>query len=103
MARMKGLSRVAHRDPPRGAQRAAAGRDRLRARLRRIDRRQCRGRDRVQLAGPRPLLVGAVASSDYPVAQGAFLIIAVVLVSMNFIADLLYTVLDPRVSHGKRG
>jgi peptide/nickel transport system permease protein len=49
------------------------------------------------------LLVGAVASSDYPVAQGAFFIITVVLVSMNFIADLLYTVLDPRVSHGKRG
>ena len=49
------------------------------------------------------LLVGAVAASDYPVAQGAFFIITVVLVSMNFIADLLYTVLDPRVSHGKRG
>ena len=49
------------------------------------------------------LLVGAVASSDYPVAQGAFFIITVVLVFMNFIADLLYTVLDPRVSHGKRG
>jgi peptide/nickel transport system permease protein len=49
------------------------------------------------------LLVGAVASSDYPVAQGAFFIITVVLVSMNFIADLLYTALDPRVSHGKRG
>src|SRR5262245_50581533 len=49
------------------------------------------------------LLVGAVASSDYPVAQGAFFIITVVLVSMNFLADLLYTVLDPRVSHGKRG
>ena len=44
-----------------------------------------------------------VASSDYPVAQGAFFIITVVLVSMNFVADLLYTVLDPRVSHGKRG
>ena len=49
------------------------------------------------------LLVGAVASSDYPVAQGAFFIITVVLVSMNFIADMLYTALDPRVSHGKRG
>ncbi len=49
------------------------------------------------------LLVGAVASSDYPVAQGAFFLIAVILVSMNFIADLLYTSLDPRVSHGKRG
>ncbi len=46
------------------------------------------------------LLVGAVASSDFPLAQGAFLLITLVLVSMNFIADLLYHVLDPRVSHG---
>ena len=49
------------------------------------------------------LLVGAVAASDYPLAQGAFLMIAVVLVTMNFVADLLYTALDPRVSHGTRG
>src|SRR5262245_62055792 len=48
------------------------------------------------------LLVGAVAASDYPVAQGAFFLIAVVLVFMNFVADLIYSVLDPRVSHGKR-
>jgi peptide/nickel transport system permease protein len=48
------------------------------------------------------LLVAAVAASDYPVAQGAFLLIAVVLVLMNFAADLLYTLLDPRVSHGAR-
>jgi peptide/nickel transport system permease protein len=49
------------------------------------------------------LLVNAVASSDYPVAQGAFFLITVVLVSMNFVADTLYSALDPRVSHGKRG
>ena len=48
------------------------------------------------------LLVNAVAASDYPVAQGAFLLITVVLVMMNFIADLLYSLLDPRVSHGRR-
>ena len=48
------------------------------------------------------LLVNAVAASDYPVAQGAFLLITVVLVTMNFIADLLYSLLDPRVSHGRR-
>ena len=47
------------------------------------------------------LLVNAVAASDYPVAQGAFLLITVVLVTMNFIADLLYSLLDPRVSHGR--
>lgn len=48
------------------------------------------------------LLVNAVASSDYPVAQGAFFLITVVLVVMNFVADLLYSALDPRVSHGRK-
>ncbi|MEO1104197.1 MAG: ABC transporter permease, partial [Pseudomonadota bacterium] len=46
------------------------------------------------------LLVTAVSSSDYPLAQGAFLLITIVLVTANLIADLLYAVLDPRVSHG---
>ncbi len=46
------------------------------------------------------LLVDAVAGADYPLAQGAFMFIALVLIMMNFIADLLYTVLDPRVAHG---
>lgn len=44
-------------------------------------------------------LVNAVSASDYPLAQGAFLMIAVVVVLMNLIADLLYGLLDPRVSH----
>ncbi len=48
------------------------------------------------------LLVSAVANSDYPLAQGAFLLITMVLVTMNFVADLLYAVLDPRVSYGAR-
>jgi peptide/nickel transport system permease protein len=46
------------------------------------------------------MLVTAVSSSDYPLAQGAFLLITLVLVTANFIADLLYAVLDPRVTHG---
>ena len=45
------------------------------------------------------VLVDAVASSDYPLAQGAFLLIAAVLVVMNTVADMLYGVLDPRVAH----
>jgi peptide/nickel transport system permease protein len=48
------------------------------------------------------MLVNAVASSDYPLAQGAFLLITMVLVTMNFVADLLYAVLDPRVTYGAR-
>jgi peptide/nickel transport system permease protein len=49
------------------------------------------------------LLVNAVANSDYPLAQGAFLIITIVLVAMNLVADLAYAFLDPRVSHGRVG
>jgi peptide/nickel transport system permease protein len=44
------------------------------------------------------LLVNAVTSSDYPLAQGAFILIAGVMVFMNFIADIMYTLLDPRVT-----
>ncbi|RMF78519.1 MAG: ABC transporter permease [Chloroflexi bacterium] len=43
------------------------------------------------------MLVSAVAGSDYPLAQGAFFIIAVIIVLLNFLADVLYSVLDPRV------
>jgi peptide/nickel transport system permease protein len=49
------------------------------------------------------LLVRAVSAHDYPLAQGAFLLIAVVIVAMNFLADVLYGALDPRVSTARRG
>ena len=49
------------------------------------------------------LLVQAVSSSDYPLAQGAFFLIALVVIVMNFVADLAYGFLDPRVSHGRAG
>jgi peptide/nickel transport system permease protein len=48
------------------------------------------------------MLVQAVSVHDYPLAQGAFLMIALVLALMNFVADLLYMTLDPRVSHGRK-
>jgi peptide/nickel transport system permease protein len=48
------------------------------------------------------VLVQAVQSADYPLAQGAFLLIAFVLVIMNTVADLAYAALDPRVSVGAR-
>ena len=49
------------------------------------------------------VLVNAVAASDYPLAQGAFLVITGVLVFMNFIADIAYAAIDPRVTHGRSG
>jgi len=48
------------------------------------------------------LLVNAVQSADYPLAQGAFLLLAGFLVVMNTVADLTYAVLDPRVSIGAK-
>jgi len=48
------------------------------------------------------VLVQAVQGADYPVAEGAFIMIAFVLVLMNTMADLTYALLDPRVSVGAR-
>ena len=48
------------------------------------------------------MLVRAVSTSDFPLAQGAFLFIAVIMVAMNFVADLLYGLLDPRVGSSER-
>ena len=48
------------------------------------------------------VLVQAVQSADYPLAQGAFLLIAAALVLMNTVADLAYAALDPRVSTNAR-
>lgn len=40
----------------------------------------------------------AVTRHDYPVAQAAFLLLAVLVSVMNVVADLLYRRLDPRIS-----
>ena len=40
----------------------------------------------------------AIFSRDYPVLQGAFLILTLSVVVANYIADLLYFRLDPRIS-----
>ncbi|NNG01836.1 MAG: ABC transporter permease [Desulfobacteraceae bacterium] len=43
------------------------------------------------------LMVEAVQCSDYPVVQACFLMIAVLTIVGNFVADLLYGILDPRI------
>lgn len=43
------------------------------------------------------LMVEAVTRNDYPVVQACFLLIAVLTILGNFIADLLYGILDPRI------
>ena len=43
------------------------------------------------------LAVGAITSSDFPVAQGAIMILALSFLMINLIVDVLYVYLDPRV------
>ena len=43
------------------------------------------------------LIYDAVSKHDFPVLQGAFLLLAVAVILANLLADLLYSVLDPRV------
>ena len=43
------------------------------------------------------LIFDSVGKQDYPVLQGAFLLIAVSVIGANFLADLFYSLLDPRV------
>ncbi len=43
------------------------------------------------------LLVRAVCNTDYPLMQGLFLLITTFVLAANFVVDILYTRLDPRV------
>jgi peptide/nickel transport system permease protein len=40
----------------------------------------------------------AMMARDYPIIQGLFLVVAVVVLAINFLVELSYTKLDPRVS-----
>ncbi len=44
-------------------------------------------------------LVEAIRWRDYPIVQNLVMFIAVVAVSINFLVDLLYAVLDPRIKY----
>ena len=52
------------------------------------------------LPGIGRLLVGAIGTRDLIILQGAVLCIACGYVLMNFIVDMLYAVIDPRIRHG---
>jgi peptide/nickel transport system permease protein len=43
------------------------------------------------------LMIESIQRSDYPVVQACFLLIAVLTITGNFVADLLYGALDPRI------
>lgn len=43
------------------------------------------------------LLIGAITSRDYTLIQGGLVMLSIVVVTINFVTDLLYAVIDPRV------
>jgi peptide/nickel transport system permease protein len=45
-------------------------------------------------------LVEAIRWRDYPIVQNLVMLIAIVVVLVNFIVDLLYAALDPRIRYG---
>jgi len=53
------------------------------------------------LPGVGRLLVGAIYARDFIILQGVVLFVAVGFVIVNFVVDLLYAVLDPRIRHGR--
>ena len=46
------------------------------------------------------VIVSSIIERDYPVVQGAILVIATLMVVVNITVDVLYTYLDPRIRYG---
>jgi peptide/nickel transport system permease protein len=46
-------------------------------------------------------LLQAISNRDVPVVEGTVLVFAVVVVLANLLADILYSVLDPRIRYGR--
>jgi peptide/nickel transport system permease protein len=53
------------------------------------------------LPGVGRLLVESIYTRDFIVLQGGVLFVAVAFVAINFLVDLLYAALDPRIRHGR--
>ena len=58
-------------------------------------------REPVTTTGEEPtigkLVVDAVFNRDYPVVQGVVLVTAALYITLNLVADVLYTVINPRL------
>jgi len=48
-------------------------------------------------------MVESAASHDYPVAQGTFLMLAILVIGLNFLTDVWYCYLDPRIKISSTG
>jgi len=57
--------------------------------------------DLVTLPGVGRLMYSAITLRDYPVVQGVNLTLASIIVTVNFLVDILYAAIDPRIRHGQ--
>ena len=46
-------------------------------------------------------LIDSIGRRDYPALQGGVLLISAVVILVNLIVDLVYGIIDPRISHGR--
>ena len=53
------------------------------------------------IPGVARFLVEAIRWRDYPMVQNLVMFIAIVVVTINFIIDMLYAALDPRIKYGR--
>ena len=53
------------------------------------------------LPGVGRMLVTAISQRNYPVVQAGILTVAAIFIIVNFLTDLLYGVLDPRLEDGE--
>ena len=52
------------------------------------------------IPGAGSMIANAAINKDFPIVQGAVFVLVLIVIAMNLIIDLLYTVLDPRVKKG---
>ena len=45
------------------------------------------------------MLVDAIGARDYPLAQGAITVFTMIIITVNLVVDMLYVVVDPRVTY----
>jgi ABC-type dipeptide/oligopeptide/nickel transport system permease component len=44
------------------------------------------------------MLVDSINARDYPLAQGAITVFTMIIIVVNLVVDLLYAVVDPRIT-----
>jgi peptide/nickel transport system permease protein len=47
------------------------------------------------------LILNAIADRNYPVVQASVLVVTILFVAVNLLADVVYTALDRRIQLGK--